>query len=274
MPIIDIDSGKGRVSKAAKRTALALFLTAVITVPSVALAGETEAKAMMKAMTDYMAAQKNLAFRYDAGMDVITKDGEKLQIDYSGRVALARPDRIAATRSGGFANMETFFDGKTLTILGKNKNIYLQLPISGSVDELVDVLQKKYNRPLPAADLLLTNAYSELMADVTEAKDLGSGVIGGNECDHLAFRGKEVDWQIWISQSDRRVPCKYVITSKQVAGFPTYAISFGEWQTGSAADGTFVFKAPAGAKQITLEELKAMKDTLDLPAIYIMGAKQ
>jgi hypothetical protein len=77
------------------------------------------------------------------------------------------------------------------------------------VDHLIDVLQNQYNRPLPAADLLLTNAYPELMTDVTEAKDLGSGVIGGIECDHLAFRGKEVDWQIWIAQGSRPFPCKY-----------------------------------------------------------------
>ena len=92
-------------------------------------------------------------------------------------------------------------ESKTLTILGKNKNIYLQLPIPGSVDQLVDVMRHQYNRPLPAADLLLINAYSELMTDVTGAKDLGSGVIGGAECDHLAFRGREVDWQIWIAQA-------------------------------------------------------------------------
>jgi hypothetical protein len=229
---------------------------------------------MLKAMTDYMSAQKDLAFRYDASMDVITKDGEKLQIAYSGRVVLARPDRLAAARSGGFADIETIFDGKMLTILGKNKNLYLQLPIPGSVDQLVDVMHHQYDRPLPGADLLLTNAYSELMTDVTEAKDLGSGVIGGTECDHLAFRGKEVDWQIWIAQGSRPLPCRYVITSKQIAGYPAYTISMGDWQTGGAADGTFVFKAPAGAKQITLEELKAMKDMADLPSNFILGGKQ
>jgi hypothetical protein len=269
----DIHAGKGSIRNAVRRTALAL-LAAAITAPTAASAGEAEAKAMLKAMTDYMAAQKDLAFRYDASIEVVTKEGEKLQIAYSGRVALARPDRIAATRSGGFADIETFFDGKTLTILGKNKNMYLQLPISGSVDQLVDVMHHQYNRPLPAADLLLTNAYSELMTDVTEGKDLGSGVIGGTECDHLAFRGKEVDWQIWIAQGSRPLPCKYVITSKRIAGFPAYTISFGDWQTAGAADGTFAFKAPAGAKQITLEELKAMKDTEDLPSNFIRGGKQ
>src|SRR5262245_34302078 len=106
-------------------------------------------------------------------------------------------------------------------------------------------MRHQYNRPLPAADLLLPNAYSELMTDVTEAKDLGSGVIGGTECDHLAFRGKEVDWQIWIAQGSRPLLCQYAITAQLIAGYPAYTISIGDWQTGTAAaDGTFVFKAP------------------------------
>jgi hypothetical protein len=124
MPIIDIHASKGSVSKVVMRTALA-FLAAATTAPSAALAGETESKAMLKAMTDYMAAQKELSFRYDASIEAVTKDGEKLQLANSGRVALARPDRIAATRSGGFADIETIFDGKTMTILGKTKNVYL-----------------------------------------------------------------------------------------------------------------------------------------------------
>jgi len=65
-----------------------------------------------------------------------------------------------------------------------------------------------------------------------------------------------------------------VITSKLIAGYPAYTISFGDWQTGSGAvDGTFVFKAPTGARQITLEKLKAMKDTEDLQSNFIRGGK-
>ena len=274
MPITDTHADNRSISKVVMRTALAL-LAAATTAPSVALAGEMETKAMLKAMTDFMAAQKELSVRYDASIEAVTKDGEKLQIANSGRLALARPDRIAATRTGGFADMATIFDGKTMTIFGKTKNIYLQLPLPGTVDQLVDALQNKYNRPLPAADLLLTNAYSELMTDVTEAKDLGSGVIGGIECDHLAFRGKEVDWQIWIAQGSRPFPCKYVITSKRVPGYPSYSIQFADWQTGSAAvEGAFVFKAPASAKQVSLEELKSAKDMSEFPSNFILGGKQ
>lgn len=66
-----------------------------IAVPSAASAREAEAKTMLKAMTDYMTAQKDLAFRYDASIDVVTIDGERLQIAYSGRVAIEVAGRAA-----------------------------------------------------------------------------------------------------------------------------------------------------------------------------------
>ena len=68
-------------------------------------------------------------------------------------------------------------------------------------------LQKKYDRPLPAADLFFTRAYDEITADVTDVKDLGSGVVGGIECNYFAFRAKDVDWQIWVTQGAKPRPC-------------------------------------------------------------------
>jgi hypothetical protein len=70
--------------------------------------------------------------------------------------------------------------------------------------------------------LLLSDVYKQLMPLVVDTKDLGSGVIGGVECDHFAFRTKEVDWQIWIAQGNRPYPCRYVITSTKVTGGPQY----------------------------------------------------
>jgi hypothetical protein len=254
--------------------ALAMALLAGMAVSPSAMAGAAEAKELVKAMSTYMAGQKALSFEYDANLEVVTRDKQKLALASSGTVALSRPDKIRATRAGGFLNTETVFDGKTLTLLGKNKNIYTQVDIPGSIDHLVDELKDKYKRPLPAADLLLTNSYDELMAGVIDVKDLGSGVIGGTECDHLALRKKEVDLQIWIAQGDRPYPCRYVITSKLVANAPQYSIQIRNWKTGddSAAD-AFSFKAPPGAKQLDLKDLQKMKDMDELPGHFVIGGK-
>ena len=143
------------------------------------------------------------------------------------------------------------FDGKTLTLLGKNTNLYAQIEAPGTIDQLVNVLRDKYHRPVPGADLLMSDPYKELMPLVTEVKDLGSGVIHGVECDHLAFRAKEVDWQIWIAQGARPYPCRYVITSKNVTGWPQYTLDITAWKAGPevAPDG-FKLENSRGRQEI------------------------
>jgi hypothetical protein len=264
----------GRTMTARAATlAFALVATTAIT-PTAATAGDAEAKALLKAMTDYVAAQQTISFDYDVSLDVVTKDGQKLTLAASGNVELARPDKIRASRSGGFADIETVFDGKTLTILGKNMNVYTQVAIPGSIDHLVDELREKYNRPLPGADLLIGNSYDELMEDVVDVKDLGSGVIGGTECDHLAFRKKDVDWQIWIAQGSRPYPCRYDVTTKVVVGNPRYGIQIRDWKTGGdVASKGFGFTAPAGARQVDVADLAKLKDMSDLPSNFRIGDK-
>ena len=246
--------------------ATALAIVVGIGLPSGAVADEAAAKSLLKAMSDYMAAQKAISFSYDTNLEVVTKDKQKLALASSGSMTINRPDKLRATRHGGFADVEVVFDGKTLTLFGKTANVYGQLDVPGSIDRLVDELRDKYNRPIPGADLLLSNVYDQLMSDVVNVKDLGSGVIGGVECDHLAFRKKEVDFQIWIAQGQRPYPCRYVITSKLVENGPQYSVQLRDWKSGSdvAAD-DFSFKNPANAKK---SDMKDLPDTDDLPKIY------
>lgn len=256
-------------ASAAGIPAAALVFTLGLGTPSGANAGEAEAKSLLKAMSDYMAAQKAISFAYDSTLEVATADHQMLALASSGAVTLKRPDKIRATRSGGFADVEMLFDAKTLTLLGKNENLYTQIDIPGTVDNLINELHGTYNRPLPAADLIMTNVYDQLMPEVVDIKDLGSGVIGGAECDHLAFRTKDVDWQIWIAHGDLPYPCRYVVTSKLIADGPQYSIQLRDWKTGDevAAD-DFSFENPTKAKQIDLKDLREMND---LPKNYVLG---
>ena len=250
--------------------AVALSLIILLGTSAGVKADEADAKRILKSMSDYMAAQKSLSFGFDATLEIVTKDEQKLALASSGTVTLKRPDKIRVTRAGGFADVEMSFDGKTLTLLGKNLNLYTQLEVPGTIDHLVDELKDTYNRPLPAADLLLSNSYDDLMYGVIDIKDLGSGVIGGVECDYLAFRTDDVDWQIWIAQGKRPHPCRYVITSKLISGGPQYTIQIRDWKTGGevAAATDFRFKNPTKADKV---ELKDLKGTAELPDHFKRG---
>jgi hypothetical protein len=251
-------------------TAVVALLAAMtlVSLPS-ANADEAQAKALFKAMSDYLAAQNAVSFDYDSSLEIITKQNQKIAFTSSGSVTLKRPDKIRATRTGGFANVEMVFDGKTLSLLGKGANVYAQAKVSGTIDHLVDELRDKYHKPMPAADLLMSNPYDQLMPLVTDIKDLGSGVIRGQECDHLAFRTKEADFQLWIAQGDRPYPCRYVITTTKVKGWPQYTVDVRNWKTGSeVATDDFSFKAPADAKMLKPDQLP---DLDELPRELVKG---
>ena len=234
-----------------------------------ARADDEQAKKLFKAMSDYLAAQQAISLDFDSNLEIVTRQDQKLGLASSGTVTLTRPDKIRATRTGGFADVELVFDGKTATLLGKNAKLYAQVETPGTIDHLVDELRDKYHRPLPAADLLMSNAYDQLMPQVEDAKDLGSGVIRGVECDHLAFRTDEVDWQIWIAEGERPYPCRYVITSKKMAGQPQYTIDVRTWKTGAeVASDSFKADIPQDAKKVVQTEIA---DFDELPGIFRPG---
>lgn len=241
---------------------------AMVTPPDPAIVAT--AKGLLKNMTDYMAGEDAISFGYDATLEVVTSQNQKLALASSGTVVLKRPDKIHTTRQGGFADFETFFDGETLTFLGKNANLYVEAEAKGTIDDLVAVMGDKYDRSPPAADLLTTDAFDKMIEGVSDVKDLGSGVINGQECDFLAFRAEDVDWQIWIAHGDQPYPCRYTVTSTSMPSAPQYSIQIRDWRTGDMAPPEeFTFVNTTNAEKIDAADLHGKISTL--PANFKTG---
>lgn len=243
------------------RACAAISVMAAVTAYALpAAAEESDAKALFKAMSDYLSAQKELSFNYDANLEIVTADMMKVGFASSGTVALARPDKIRLTRTGGFADVEMAYDGKMLNVLGKKLNVFTSAETQGSIDELIDTLRFDYGAEAPAADLLSSNPYEAMTSNVTSAMDLGTGVIGGQVCDHLAFRTPEVDWQIWIAQGDRPYPCRLEITSKLTAMAPSYRVDVSDWKSGDGIAGTSFQIESGTAKVVKIEEFDGLDE--------------
>lgn len=244
---------------------MALVTACVATTFSLARADDADdIKALVKSMSDFMASQKSISFDVESTLEVVTTDGQRLALASSGMVEMSRPDKIRVQRKGGFADVEAVFDGKTFSLLGKNLNLYAQISAPGSIDQLIDLLRDKYGRPLPAADLLMSDAYKQLMADVKDVKYLGPGVILGQTCEHVAMRAEDVDLQLWIAEGEKPYPCRYTITSRTVAGEPQYTVDVWNWKSSTdAGSADFTFTPPAGAKSVDPAKLT---DTDELPS--------
>jgi len=215
-----------------------------------------DAKSILKAMSDYVGSQKTIELTFDSDIEVVTPQLEKIQFTNSGDVLISRPDRMRARRVGGYAEVALYFDGKTVSVLGKNINSYAQIDAPGTLDQLFEALRAGHGVAMPGADLLLSKPYDTLVADVKEAKHIGRGVIDGVECEHLAFRNADTDWQLWVEVGKRPIPRKLVITSKTVSNAPQYTVRVKSWKTDvKPARDAFAFTAPAGAKKLSADAL-------------------
>ncbi len=264
-----------RGSRGALSAGRLLFLTAALACFSAGASAETPsdvAHEILKSMTDYMSGLDSFSFDYSTDLEAVTKEGVKLQFSGSGQTLLDRPAKFRMSRTGGHGDVELISDGKTVTLHGRRVNAYAQNTMPESLEAFVDRARSERGIAIPGADLLLTTIHAELTEPVTQAMYLGTGIVDGVECEHLAFRTADVDWQIWIATGDKPYPCKYVVTSKWVTGAPQYQLRVRNWNDRpSIAADAFSFKPPAGAKKI---ELADIKDTGLLMPETLKGAKR
>ncbi|MCO6406403.1 DUF2092 domain-containing protein [Aurantimonas endophytica] len=217
-----------------------------------------DGRALLRDMSDYMADQQAFSFTYRSSIGVVTEDFQKLQFVSSGAVTVNRPDKLCATRTGGFADIELLFDGRTLTVVGKNLEAYAQFEAEGTLDDTLDLL---YNAGAnaPGADIVSSDIYSLLMKDASGVEHVASANVGGIPCEYLTIRKSDVGLQIWIEVGERPIPRRYVITSKHVSQAPEYILEIDEFGSGTLLEAAeFRFEANEGMRKVDMSALVAI----------------
>ena len=217
---------------------------------------DPDAKKILDAMSAYMASVKKFTLHADTSRDDVLAFGYKLQTNDAIDLRVRRPDRLRADVSGDNQNSSYYYDGKTLTIFGHDLNYWTEIPAPATIGELIDSAQDR-GIEMPLLDVLASSARNELLEGVRTAVYVGESTIGGVSCDHLAFRQPTIDWQLWVSQGDKPLPRKILITTRYKVGDPQYSALL-TWNTSSRIDdGDFRFKAPAKATKIPFRPVSA-----------------
>jgi hypothetical protein len=211
---------------------------------------EPRAVALLKKMTDFVSGLKAFSFTIEGTVDIVADTGQKIQYIGHTEVLVRRPDRLWLRRVGPLAQVEGFYDAKSTTLYDTQANYYATRPAPADLDGLLDMVQDKLGMDLLAADVLYSDLYDGLMRYTESGFYVGVGVVGGVRAHQLAFRGKYIDWQVWIDAGPRPVPLKYLVTRKWYAGAPEEGVVLSSWNTEpKATDEMFVFKPPTGSKR-------------------------
>lgn len=212
---------------------------------------EPKATQLLRNSLDFLAAQQSFTVQGNSYVEFVMENGQKIQMNQSANLAVQRPNKLRATRIGDEITNEFFYNGSNFTVFNANTGFFATATAPNQLDGALQFAFEKMDVVSPAGDLIFTNAYERLMQGVTSGFVVGKSVINGQACDHLAFRGKDTDWQIWLASGSKPLPCKMVITTKDVLNAPQFSVEMKSWALNPKFKASkFEFKAPKNARKI------------------------
>jgi hypothetical protein len=216
-------------------------------------ASEQRAVAILKSMSEYLAAAGRFSVTIRDGYDAVQQSGQKIEFGDLRKVTVSRPDRlrIEVERSDGKKSL-VIFNGKDLTVYTPNNNVYATASMAGTLDQAIKYAVDDLKLRIPLAMMLLSTLPSELDKLVVSADYVETTTIADVPCDHVAVQtDKGVDFQVWVAQGSEPLPRRVVITYKNETGQPQFWADLSNWNLApEVSDALFTFTAPDGADQI------------------------
>jgi hypothetical protein len=213
---------------------------------------QREAAAVLKSMAEYLAELESFACLTSNGYETVQANGQKVEFGETRRIFVARPDRlrIEEVASDGVSDL-TLFDGKQITTVSAELNVYAQAPQPPSLEDALVYFVRDLRMRAPLALLLSTHVRTELPALAKNVDYVESTTIRGEDVHHIAAQSESVDFELWIAEGRKPLPLRVVITYKTAPGQPKFWSNISEWQTKPKFSAkTFQLSLPAAARQI------------------------
>lgn len=215
---------------------------------------------------EFLGQAKAFSVHAEVWKDEVLPSGHKIQVTRLVDMELRRPDRLFVEQRAHHKGRSVWYDGKTITVLEREHNLYAQADAPASIDETLDTLADQYGITVPLEDLAVSDPYGSAMKNVTAGGYFGDEPVLGVPCRHIGFSTDRIDWQVWIADGIQPLPQKLVITYKTEEQSPQYTAIFSKWSlTNRATDLPFQFIPPKGSQKMSMSAARGPEKTQGKP---------
>lgn len=206
---------------------------------------------------EFLQATTDFSIKAEITEDLLDEEFRKLQFTKYVSMHLQRPYKIQVDVSGDLEEGSFWCDGKTLTVVDKNKEThYASIAVNGTLDSTLQFASEEFGLDMPLADIVYSDAFSGGFDAIEEAIYVDESTINGFDCHHLAFYQENIDWQIWIDRGSYPIPRKILLSYKDLPDAPQYVIEFLEFNFSTKLNDN-VFKFTPSPGSIEIEILKS-----------------
>jgi hypothetical protein len=214
------------------------------------------ALSLLKPAADRLSAAKAFTFKTQSMVEVPSPVGQMINYFFTSEVAVERPNKLASRKTGDGPAFDLYYDGKTFSGVDAKLGLFAQVDAPPTLDELIPFVMQKTGIYFPSADMLHSDVYGNLTKDLTHAYWVDKSSVDGIQCDHLAFAGPGVEWQIWVGPEKDPLPRRLMVTLLSMERQPRFMVSFSNWDLKSSVSAKhFEFKKPSGAQRIEFQPL-------------------
>lgn len=212
---------------------------------------EQPALDLLKRMSDTLRAAGAFTYRSRHAVEVPATTGQFVTLFGTSEVALARPNKLSVRVTGEVPNFEFQYDGTRVVAFAARDRVYSVASAPDTIDGMLPFLEEKTGIHFASADIMFSDPYAALTKGLTGAFVVGPARVDGVACEHLAFMGPGVHWEIWIETRKRALPRRLTVTYTGATNFPRFLVGFSDWNLHPKLPASrFVFKKPADAKQV------------------------
>lgn len=211
---------------------------------------------ILRKMSDRLAQAETFVLEANILFDEVLDSGLLVQRAATLKVVAQRPNGLYAIFKSDTEEKRFWYDGKMVTILDVDDNVYSKAKVPDKIGPALDHLMNKYGVSMALSDFFYENPYDALVGSVDRALYVGKSQVNGIPCHHLAFSQETIDWQLWVEDGERSVPRKLVIVYKETEGAPQYMATLtGVKLQKPLPDGIFTPSLPDDAVNIDLLEI-------------------
>ncbi len=214
------------------------------------------ALALLKPAADKLSEAKAFSFKTHSMVEVPSPVGQMINYFFDSEVAVERPNKLVSKKTGDGPAFDLYYDGKTFSGVDQKLGVYAQTDAPATLDALIPFVMEKTGIYFPCADMVYSDVYGNLTKDLTHAYWVDKSSVDGVLCDHLAFAGPGIEWQLWVGPEKDPLPRRLMVTLLSMERQPRFMVTFSDWKFKSGLPAKhFEFKKPPGANQIEFRPL-------------------
>lgn len=207
---------------------------------------------LLRQMSQTLASMQVFSFTADEDIDRVKRDGTKTEGKFSRNIIVRRPNLLAFADTAG-RDRKGWYDGKHLTLVSTSEKVWARGPMPGTLDEALDYVAVEYDVMMPMADLLYSSPYDALMTADTTGGWVGVESVDGTPCDHLSYSHPVVDWEVWLTEDDKKLPRKIQLKHKKDPGQPVTRAVLRDWNHApQVTEATFTPSVPEGYERLKI----------------------